>query len=94
MRTDKILENYVMYSMSKSDECERIIGRIRNLDKEDMTQDNKDELPECDNEIEYNCLNWRDMKNAIQACDKANHEFAKSCDYGGYDSEAEFWSIY
>lgn len=58
-----------------------------------MTQIIKDELPECDNEIEYNCLNCCDIEECYsKACDKANHEFAKSCDYGGYDSEAEFWS--
>lgn len=26
-----------------------------------------------------------------KAVEKCNHEFAKSCDYGGCDTEEEFW---
>lgn len=63
------------------------------LDKKDMMQVIKDELSNCDNEIEYNCSNCCDIEECYsKACDKANHEFAESCDYGGLDSEEEFWS--
>ena len=45
---------------------------------------------ECDND--FDCKNCCDYDSCfITANSRCNSEFAESIDYGGYDSEEEFW---
>ena len=52
----------------------------------------KEELPECEFDNDFNCISCCDLEDCyVKASTKFTHEFAKSLDYGGYDSEEEFW---
>lgn len=38
------------------------------------------------------CFDCADLEHCYyEACEKSNHEFAESCDYGGFNTEEEFW---
>lgn len=51
-----------------------------------------DELTECELDDNFQCSDCCDLEQCyFKATTKANHEFAESLDYGGYDSEEEFW---
>ena len=62
------------------------------MDIDDMKQLITDELSECYNDCDFHCANCCDLEECYsKASIKSNHEFAESIDYGGYDSEEEFW---
>ena len=50
---------------------------------------------ECNEEIVGNDMNWKTCDYIgdcyITANNRCNSEYAESIDYGGYDSEEEFW---
>lgn len=52
----------------------------------------QDELPECEYDENFNCKECSEIEECYyKAYSKSAHEFAESIDYGGYDSEEEFW---
>lgn len=52
----------------------------------------EEELSECELDNDFNCRDCCDLENCyVKASIKSSHEFAKSLDYGGYDTEEEFW---
>ena len=60
--------------------------------KEEMKELNVDELTEseCDNNVR--CEECSEFEQCYyKASTKSSNEFAESLDYGGYDSEDEFW---
>ena len=51
-----------------------------------------DELTECEFNMNFDCKSCSELETCyFKASTKSNHEFAESIDYGGYDSEEEFW---
>ena len=51
-----------------------------------------DELSECEYDENFNCKECFELEECYyKASTKSAHEFAESIDYGGYDSEEEFW---
>lgn len=62
------------------------------MDIDEMKERIMDELSECDNDREFDCANCCDLEECFsKASIKSEHEFAESINYGGYDSEEEFW---
>lgn len=58
----------------------------------DMEEFIREELYVCELNNDFNCRNCCDLEDChVKASIKSTHEFAKSLDYGGYDSEEEFW---
>lgn len=52
----------------------------------------QDELPECEYGDDFNCESCSELEECYyKASAKSSHEFAESIDYGGYNSEEEFW---
>lgn len=52
----------------------------------------QDEFSKCEFGENFNCKNCSELEECYyKASTKSSHEFAKSIDYGGYDSEEEFW---
>ena len=52
----------------------------------------QDELPKCEYDENFNCKECSELEECYyKASVKSAHEFAESIDYGGYDSEEEFW---
>ena len=52
----------------------------------------EEELSECEFDSNFNCRDCSELENCyFKASTKFAHEFAESLDYGGYDSEEEFW---
>lgn len=52
----------------------------------------QDELPECELDDDFNCKECPELERCYyKASTKSAHEFAKSINYGGYNSEEEFW---
>jgi hypothetical protein len=50
-----------------------------------------EEYYDCDIDS-YDCINCSEIEFCyIQANTKCNSEYARSIDYGGYDTEEEFW---
>ena len=63
---------------------------FKNIDE--MVELIEEELSECELDKDFNCRDCCDLENCyIKASIKSSHEFAKSLDYGGYDTEEEFW---
>lgn len=58
----------------------------------DMEDFIKEELSVCELDNDFNCRECCDLEDChTRASIKSSHEFAKSLDYCGYDSEEEFW---
>ena len=50
------------------------------------------ELSECEFDNNFRCEKCSELEQCYyKASTKSSHEFADSLDYGGYDSEDEFW---
>lgn len=50
------------------------------------------ELSECELDKNFNCVECCDIDDCYcRAQDLSNHIFADLCNYGGYDTEEEFW---
>ena len=63
---------------------------FKNIDE--MVELIEEELSECELDNDFNCRDCCDLENCyVKASIKSSHEFAKSLDYGGYDTEEEFW---
>ena len=69
--------------------------KLLNDVKEEMKQLIDDELYEIDghgNPCDHDCFNCLDLEVCHTiALQKFNHEYAEMLDYGGYDTEEEFW---
>jgi hypothetical protein len=63
---------------------------FKNIDE--MIELIEDELTECEFDNDFNCRECSELECCyFKASTKSTHEFAESLDYGGYDSEEEFW---
>lgn len=52
----------------------------------------KEELPTCEYNNNFKCKDCSELEICyFKASTKSAHEFAQSLDYGGHDSEEEFW---
>lgn len=59
---------------------------------DEMVELIRDELPKCEYDENFNCKECSELEECYyKASTKSSHEFAESIDYGGYDSEEEFW---
>ena len=59
---------------------------------EEMKELIVDELAECEIYNNFRCEEGSELEQCYcKASTKSPHEFAESLDYGGYDSEDEFW---
>lgn len=59
---------------------------------EEMKELIVDELSECEFDSNFRCEECSELEQCYyKASTKSYHEFAESLDYGGYDSEDEFW---
>ena len=59
---------------------------------EEMKELIVDELSECEFGNNFRCEKCSELEQCYyKASTKLSHEFADSLDYGGYDSEDEFW---
>ena len=59
---------------------------------EEMKELIVDELPECEFDNNFRCEKCSELEQCYyKASTKSSHEFTESLDYGGYDSEDEFW---
>ena len=59
---------------------------------DEMVELIQDELPKCEYDENFNCKKCSELEECYyKASTKSSHEFAESIDYGGYDSEEEFW---
>lgn len=51
-----------------------------------------EEFSKCEINENFLCEKCSELEQCyVKAASKASHEFAKSLDYGGYDTEEEFW---
>ena len=68
---------------------------LTNEEKSEMKEFIDDELYEINGDGEYcehDCLDCIDLERCYtKAIQKMNHEFAESINFGGYDTEEEFW---
>lgn len=61
-------------------------------DIEEMKELIVGELPECEFDEDFKCEACCELQYCYhKASTKLSHEFAESLDYGGYDTEEEFW---
>lgn len=59
---------------------------------EEMKELITDELSECELDKNFKCEECSELEQChYKASTKLSHEFAESLDYGGYDSEDDFW---
>ncbi len=59
---------------------------------EEMKELIENELLECELDDNFKCEECPELERCYyKASTKLSHEFAESLDYGGYDSEDEFW---
>lgn len=66
-----------------------IIEEKTNLIKEYITEDECDDM--CDDSL-FDCEHCSCLEECyIKSCEKCNKEFAESIDYGGYNTEDDFW---
>lgn len=65
-------------------------NKFENIDE--MIELIQGELSDCEFDDNFNCKNCSELEECYyKASAKSSHEFAESLDYGGYDSEEEFW---
>lgn len=63
---------------------------MKNTDE--MVETIMEELITCELDSNFQCQNCCDLEQCYhKATTKLAHDYAKSLDYGGYDSEEEFW---
>nr|DAX13891.1 MAG TPA: hypothetical protein [Bacteriophage sp.] len=59
---------------------------------EEMKELIVDELSKCEFDSNFRCEECSELEQCYcKASTKSSHKFAESLDYGGYDSEDEFW---
>lgn len=64
--------------------------QFENID--DMKELITNEFSECEMDESFNCGKCFNLEQCYyKASTKSSHEFAESLDYGGYDTEEEFW---
>ena len=64
--------------------------QFQNID--DMKELITNEFSECEMDDGFNCEKCCNLEQCYhKSSTKSSHEFAESLDYGGYDTEEEFW---
>ena len=65
-------------------------NNYENIDE--MVEVIEEELAFCEYDNNFNCKECSELETCyFKASTKCAHEFAEILDYGGYDSEEEFW---